>query len=442
MTKRLLFSIFVLYAATTLAQEGFQFKNEDKKTTIPFKLINNLVFIPINVNGVELTFLLDSGVQETILFSLEEKNDLSLKNIEKITLRGLGSEEAIEGLKSAGNVLEVKGIKSVNHLLYIIVDPNFNLSSHIGIPVHGIMGYPFFKNHLIEINYDKRKIVFYNNSQVNRKRIEDKFKKVPITIEKSKPYLYATVAIDSTKVDAKLLIDIGNSDAIWLFQDISNNIKVPKNNFDDYLGRGFSGDVEGKRARIASFLVSDFKFSKPIVAFPDSSSIRHVTMVPDRVGSVGGEILKRFSVIFDYPNRFLYLKKNRHYSASFLYNKSGIEIMHSGVQWVKETVPLQAFPITVDHFDTNREKNSSNFKYKFELKPVFEIANIRKNSPAASSGLKVGDAVISINNSPAYKYSLEQINSLLRPEDEKWLILEVERNSQLLKFRFQLIDVL
>jgi hypothetical protein len=31
---------------------------------------------------VELTFLLDSGVKETILFSLEEKNEISLKNIE------------------------------------------------------------------------------------------------------------------------------------------------------------------------------------------------------------------------------------------------------------------------------------------------------------------------------------------------------------------------
>jgi hypothetical protein len=34
------------------------------------------------------------------------------------------------------------------------------------------------------------------------------------------------------------------------FQDVSNKKKVPTNNFDDYLGKGFSGDVIGKRARI------------------------------------------------------------------------------------------------------------------------------------------------------------------------------------------------
>jgi len=442
MKKRILFFLLFIYALTISAQGGFRFKKEVKKISIPFKLINNLVFIPINVNGVELTFLVDSGVKETILFSLEEESDLNLKNIQKITLRGLGSEEAIDGLKSEGNLLEVKGMESRNHLLYVIVDKDFSLSSHIGIPVNGIIGSPFFKNNLLEINYEKRKVIFYQDSRRNSKRIERRYKKVPITIEKSKPYLNANVVIDSSRFAAKLLVDVGNSDAIWLFQNVSNKIHVPTINFDDYLGKGFSGDVEGKRARIAEFFISDFKFFKPIIAFPDSSSIKHVTMVPDRVGSVGGEILRRFSVIFDYPNEFLYLRKNRHYAAPFVYNKSGIEIRHSGVQWIQETVQLQAFPIKVDHLDTSRERSATNLKYKFQLKPIFEIANIRKNSPAENSGLQKGDVIISINRNPAYKYSLQQINSLLRSEEDKWITIEIEREKQKLKFRFQLIDIL
>jgi hypothetical protein len=36
--------------------------------------------------------------------------------------------------------------------------------SHIGIPVNGIIGYPFFKNNLLEINYDKR-LVFRKTDQ-------------------------------------------------------------------------------------------------------------------------------------------------------------------------------------------------------------------------------------------------------------------------------------
>jgi uncharacterized protein YprB with RNaseH-like and TPR domain len=62
--------------------------------------------------------LLDSGVKETILFSLEEKNEISLKNIEKITL-GLGSEDAIEGLKSAG--IYSRWRDGINHLYTLLL---------------------------------------------------------------------------------------------------------------------------------------------------------------------------------------------------------------------------------------------------------------------------------------------------------------------------------
>ncbi len=42
---------------------------------------------------------------------------------------------------------------------------------------------------------------------------------------------------------------------------------------------------------------------------PDEFSIQHVNLVEDRKGSIGGEIMRRFTVIFDYANKKLYLKK-------------------------------------------------------------------------------------------------------------------------------------
>jgi hypothetical protein len=442
MNKVAIFFVLLLYSFSIFAQDGFQFKNGSNKVSIPFQLINNLVFIPLSVNGVELTFLLDSGVQETILFSLEDKEEVSLKNIGKVILRGLGSDEAVEGLKSEGNLLEVKGMKSPSHLLYIILDQNFNMSSHVGIPVNGIIGYSFLKNNLVEINYNKKRVLFYKDNKRNRRRIKRKYSKVAISIERGKPYINTTVVIDSVKTPAKLLVDVGNSDAIWLFENSVKNVVIPEKNFEDYLGRGFSGDVMGKRARVSEFKISDFVFNKPIAAFPDSTSLRHVKMVSDRLGSVGGEILKRFSIVFDYTNESIFLRRNKRFSDPFLYNRSGIEIRHSGVQWVQETVVLQTVPVVVEHMMSAEDKKPSNFKYKFELKPIYEIANIRKNSPAKNSGLQKGDVIKTVNGMKAYKYSLQKLNSLLRSRDEKWITLEVERNSQVLKFRFQLKDIL
>ena len=72
--KKYIILFFGLLTCFNLSAQGdFLIENNKKKVVIPFKLINNLVFIPIKVNGVELNFLLDSGVDETILFSMEEK---------------------------------------------------------------------------------------------------------------------------------------------------------------------------------------------------------------------------------------------------------------------------------------------------------------------------------------------------------------------------------
>lgn len=439
--RKYILLFFLLLASFGLnAQDDFLIEKHKKKVVIPFKLINNLVFIPIKVNGVELNFLLDSGVDETILFSMEDKKEVSFKNVQKIKLRGLGSEEEIEGLKSTNNILATHSLKSTNHLVYIILDQGFNLSSHIGIPVNGIIGYKFFKNNIVEINYQKKRIFVHQNNEAVRKNLDEKFKTIPITIERSKPYIIATAMVDGEDIPAKLLVDIGNSDSFWVFE--KDKIKLPKKNFPDFLGKGFSGDIEGHRAKISIFSFSDFKFKNPIVSFPDSSSIKNVKMVANRIGSVGGEVLKRFTIVMDYADKKMYLKKNNKFNEPFSYNKSGITVQHNGLQWVQETVHLETVRVSNATDENFNGKNNNDFKYKFQLKPIYEIVNVRKKSAAEKSGLQKGDIIISINKTKPYKYTLQQINNLLKSEEDVWINLEVERNSVLLKFRFQLEDEL
>ena len=442
MRKAIVLCFMFVYILPIFSQEGFHLDADKKKVTIPFKLINNLIFIPIYINGIELNFLLDTGVEETILLSLEDKNELNLNNVEKLKLRGLGNEESIEGLKSKNNVLSVNGFTDNSHSLYIDLDQSFNFSTHIGIPVNGIIGYSFFKNNLVKINYDKHKITIYKENNSIRKKIEKRYASIPISIERSKPYVQAQVTMNDKEIPAKLLLDIGNSDAVWLFQDINKSFQVPTNNFEDFLGKGFSGDVMGKRARITKFRLNTFEFSNPIIAMPDSNSIKNVTMVENRVGSIGGDIFKRFTVVFDYKNNQLFLSKSSHFATPFQYNMSGVELQNEGMQWVQETVQLQTVNINAIEFDKNGDRVNSNFKYKFSLKPIYSIANIRKNSPAELCGLKKGDIIISINKVIGYKYSLQEINEILKSEEGKWLYFEIERESQILKFKFQLKSIL
>jgi len=56
--------------------------------------------------------------------------------------------------------------------------------------------------------------------------------------------------------------------------------------------------------------------------------------------------------------------------------------------------------------------------------------------------LQAGDQVISINSMEAYRYSLQQINDLLKSEQGKWFHFTIERGGKKLQFKFQLKSIL
>lgn len=430
--------ILLLFFTFSFAQKGFEIADA-KKTIIPIKLINNLVFIPVNINGVDLTFLLDSGVNETILFSLDNK-EVNFNEIEKIKFSGLGESMDIEGLKSVNNLVNIgKNYKDSQHTIFIILDESINFSSHVGIPVNGIIGYHFFKNHQVEINFTTEKIIIYNDQKSFTKR-EKKFEALPVTIEGNKPYLLADVEMADKKVNSKLLIDLGNSDAVWLFPKLIENFEYNRPNIDDYLGRGFNGDIFGKRSRIHRLYVGDFSFDRPLTAMPDEYSIQHLKLVPERKGSIGNEILRRFTVIFDYPEKKILLRKNKNYHDPFLFNNSGLDIQQTGMTWEKDLVTVE----TKRNAKTPNEQETlelpEKFHYNFVLKPKFSVAGCRKDSPCSMAGLQKNDQLISINKKKVGNMTMQQINSYFKKDDGTKIHLEVERNNQILNFIITLIN--
>lgn len=443
---RFVFALFLCFFTylTSFSQSNFQLANNKKRIVIPFKLINNLIFIPIKVNGETLTFLLDTGVEQTILFSLDDKQQVSLFHLEKINLKGLGSNNSVEAYKSSKNKMEVDGYADVEHQIYLILDQEFNFSSLVGIPVNGIIGYHFFKSHPIEIDYERKKIIVYSiaNKKLSKKLMRN-FKKDSIGIEENKPYYVSNVTTTDLSYPSKMLLDTGNSDAVWLFLNKPSQLQLPPKTIQDFLGRGFSGNVYGKRARIPSFSFGSKIFENGIGTFPDSTSIKSVNFVKDRNGSIGGEILSRFQIVFDYPNGKLYSKPNSKSNEPFNYNMSGIEVQHDGLEWVKETYEDNQNKGQIFYNGyTSDIRVQDNLKIKFELKPVFSIYNVRADSPAAQAGLKAKDKIIAINKQKAHTLSIEKINEILKSEEGKTIEIAIERSSKVYTFKFQLKKIL
>lgn len=429
-----------LSICNVFSQESAQFLTSKSRVNLPFKLVNNLIILPIKVNGIALNFLVDTGVEETILFSLDQNKAVSLFNVEKIMLKGLGSQEPIEGLKSYKNTLAVKGLEFLNQEIIIVLDQDFNFSSTLGIEVNGIIGYHFFSEITAKIDYQRKYISIYNLEKWNKNKVVKNFQVFDFNLENAKPYITLNVNLGDNTFAAKCLIDSGNSDGLWLFANKINNILVPERNFDDYLGRGFSGDIFGKKAKVEKLSLKDFTFENVITAFPDSISITNVKMVEGRLGSIGGEVLKRFNVIFDYKNQQLFLQKNKIFKEKFKYNTSGITIHHAGVQWFKEEIPIKEF--IVSHESHYQDGNKADLKYNFRLLPVYEILNVRPNSPAGKAGLQVGDIIIKINDNKVYRMSLDKINQLLKADHQENVKITVLREESEISFEFTVVDPL
>ena len=422
-------TIFLLFFVIARSQDGFQISNP-KKTVIPFQLINNLIFIPVNINGTELTFLLDSGVSETILFSLENK-EVNFNNVEKIKFSGLGESLDIEGLKSEKNTISIgKDFRDKNHTVYVILDEGINFSSHVGIPVNGIIGYHFFKDHPIMIDFESKKITVFNESKRYERQIR-RFEEFPITIEGNKPYIIADVEMTNQRVPSKLLVDSGNSDAIWLFPKLIKDFEYNRPNIDDYLGQGFNGDIFGKRSRIHGLYIGNFSFVKPLTAMPDEYSIQHLNLAPNRKGSIGCDILRRFTVIFNYPEKKIFLRKNRSFNDPFLFNSSGLDIMHDGMSWEKDLVKIETKKkMEIASEGTNIYSANEGFRYNFVLKPQYSVSGCRKDSPCFEAGIRKGDRIISINKKAIGNFTLQRINDLLKSQEGTRLNFRIERNGE------------
>ena len=67
--------IFLLSCHLINAQGKFVL-NKEASQKIKFEFTSNLIIIPVEINGVELSFVLDSGVSRPILFNLTESDSL------------------------------------------------------------------------------------------------------------------------------------------------------------------------------------------------------------------------------------------------------------------------------------------------------------------------------------------------------------------------------
>ncbi len=386
---------------------GFFMKNDSKKTTVSFLNSNNLIIIPISINGNDpVNFLLDTGVKTNILFSKKLGDKLGMEYVRSLNLVGADGKTVLTASVSINNHLDAGNVEGISQTILVLDEDFFELESVIGIPVYGVIGHEFFKLNPVKIDYDKARLTFYAENKMRWRPIG--FRKIDISIENNKPYLSSKVRqIGGSTLSAKLLIDTGANHGLLLNQETSDKIVLPPFKLESDLGRSLGGDLFGWIGRTKQLNIGGLKFYDIITSFPDETDYSYVIKETGRQGSLGSEVLSRMEMVIDYPRERLLYKKSSTYINPFEYDMSGI---------TPKILPSEERRIYV--------------------------AQVKQSSAAAIAGIKVFDEIIKISNIPIEFWQITDIIKLFRSEVGKRVSITIlradpENNSEITEKEYQ-----
>ncbi|MCR8556347.1 aspartyl protease family protein [Mucilaginibacter sp. BJC16-A38] len=380
------------FLLTTASAQYFDFTGNKKKTAIPFRLVRNMVIIQLKINNKgPFNFVMDTGVGIMIITDPGLIDSLQIPVHRMLKLRGFGEDEAYDAYASPELAITVSCLRSFAVDAAILKKDHFGLSSYAGMPIHGLLGYEFFNNLAVKVNFSDSTITVYNAKDKHKFA---KGEKIPITIEAHKPYMEANVYLpDGNIKKSKLVVDLGAGHPLSL-ENIDEHSGIQKKCIHANLGVGFSGPINGFLSRISQIEFGKYKIKNVISSFPQDDSLKNYINVK-RDGNLGIGLLKKFIVVFDYPDNAIYLKPGPNFKEPFEQDMSGLEYYADG-----------------DDF-----------------KRII-ISRVEPGSAGDQIGLEKNDEILAINLKPIAKMSLEEVDSIFKSWNDRSLLLEIYHDNR------------
>lgn len=391
---------------SAFAQElssGFKFAKPNRKfTRISFQLANNLIIVPLFLNEKTdtLNFVVDTGVGTSIFIdsTFLQIMQADTTNLRKVIVKGGGIGEMIRSYLVPKQHLQIGPLVAHQQSVLVCSQTLHYISEYAGIRIHGIVGYDFFKNLVVKIDYTRKELHIYE-PQYFAKKILPKCKPSHvhrITLQRQKPYIWASYVNErNDTIPLRLLIDTGAGHSVSLDIGSRRGIELPQKHIQSNLGVAVNGVVLGRIARIKQFQIGKFVWLNVLTTFPDSSLIAFRNEGVSRNGSIGMRILERFDITLNYPQQFCILQPNLKYNKGFDMGFSGLELVAQGKSY--------------------RE---------------YRIIAIHPLSEAYKAGLQIGDEILAINNYFTYLLNISQVYELLDTK-EQTLNLLIRRGGKL-----------
>ena len=274
--------------------------------SIPFKVEKNQIYIYAKVNKTDsLRFLFDTGANGSVI-NQESTRKVKLKIDGKSINTGSNGTNEVE--ESSNNEMILGTIHKKDILFTIIPFESDEFD--------GIIGTDIMREHIIEIDYHKQIINFYEK---NDKNIDyNGYTKLKMSSDIYPTYIKSTLLIKGKKYKGLFGLDTGADDVLTLTSRFSRN-----NNFANKMRRigsdGFIGS-DGLEYEMPIFLCPEIEFVKKYfynIPTALSNATEGIDASDKLAGFYGNAFLKKFNIILNYNSNFIYLKLNKNLYTDF-----------------------------------------------------------------------------------------------------------------------------
>jgi hypothetical protein len=336
-------------------------------STVPLQLVNNHVYVSVMLDGRgPYTFVVDSGGDYIV--TPEVAATLQAKSTGGVRLSGVGNATEGAAFTHVASIGVGNALVRNQYALVLPIATGFGVAE--GMRIDGMLGYQFLARFLTTIDYANFKFTMAMPS--SSAASAPGATAIPFFIDGTIPRI--SVGVDGVTTSAE--VDTGNRAGLELsspFLAAHTAIAALAKTPPGVVGFGVGGPAYARLGRIPTLQIGPFAITNSIASFTYQSQGTFAD--PFNPANIGGAVLNRFSVTFDYAHQQLLLAKNAQFGAPFTYDRSGLFLI---------------------------DENSA-----------YTVLSVLPGTPAAAAGLAKGDILLTVNGAPAANESLAALRAQL-----------------------------
>jgi hypothetical protein len=288
-------------------------------TRVPFELVNNHIYAAGSIDGKPARFLVDTGGMNLLTPTSARK--FGLEGEGKLAGRGVGDELVDVAFAHAKEVR--LGGAVLDNPVFVIMDLG-KLSAVEGYESDGLVGYEMFRRFGVTIDYAKGELVLVEHAKF---ALPQGAHVVPFDLAERIPVVQGTL----DGLPARFSIDTGSRVSLTLHSPFVNEhglVAKYRAAPEAVLGWGVGGPSRARPARFGTLQLGDLSIGG--IAGDLYTGNKGAFASADLSGNIGGGVLKRFTVAFDYEAKRMYLAPNAAFAKADEFDRSGLWLIGEG----------------------------------------------------------------------------------------------------------------